>query len=273
MNRDLAAKEIVAVGAAYDAFLAGEPKAKKWSVPASRIKDRMDVKSCLPKPARRVPTWKRQGVEVKPLRELVEIVFARDDDDGAPGVGIDEKRVIITAESDEIVRSLRVTYEGFVELAEEGPASETTHVRLFIVEEGDIIISHINAVNGAIGIVPKELAGGVVTSEYTIAKARPGVDPRVLWMLLRSPEERADLLLLATGIGRSRVRWDTAAELNVPLPKAPTTNAVVAALAKAEKKEREAIELRKHAQDELEAALGLDTVETRRLLAAFKPPR
>ncbi|MDX6520515.1 MAG: type restriction enzyme protein, partial [Gaiellales bacterium] len=53
-NREAAAKEIGEVTASYRAFLAGDKSAKEWTVPASAIADRMDVKSALPQPGRNV---------------------------------------------------------------------------------------------------------------------------------------------------------------------------------------------------------------------------
>ena len=48
----------------------------------------------------------------------------------------------------------------------------------------------------------------VVTTEFTVFRAREGVDPRIIWLLLRSPVARADILLMSTGIARTRIRWE-----------------------------------------------------------------
>ena len=43
---------------------------------------------------------------------------------------------------------------------------------LYRVRADDIVISNINAVNGAVAIVPKKLDGAVVTSEFTVCRAK-----------------------------------------------------------------------------------------------------
>ena len=201
INRELAIAEIETVAALYEAFLRGEHKAKQWTVPADRLTGRIDVKSCLPKPARMVRKWKKNGAEVARLADLVDVVHPKE---GASDNARDPD-AIATADSDELVTYLRVRYDGFAERGDETEASASQSPTLYRVHTDDIAISHINALHGAIGVVPPELDGLVVTNEYTVCRAKEGVDPRIVWLLLRSGEVRSDLLLLSTGIGRSRV--------------------------------------------------------------------
>ncbi|MGH9402669.1 MAG: N-6 DNA methylase [Terriglobia bacterium] len=235
-NRAAAKKEIADVGNAYEAFLNGESSAAKWTVPAEAVSNRMDVKSCLPKPGRHVAFWKKAGYSVSPLSELLDIVYpkgraeAQDIDDEIDEVleteeqsevTLDEEtdeNLIVTRDCDDLVKHLRVRYDGFCEEGEEIYASDSKYVRLYRVKTNDIVMSHIGATYGAIAIVPQWLDGCVVTSEYTVFRAKPGMDQRLVWMLVRSPECRADLLMMATGISRNRVHGSEALGIRVPHP-------------------------------------------------------
>jgi type I restriction enzyme M protein len=269
VNRELAAAEIDRVAAMYEAFRRGEPKAKRWTVPPERLQGRIDVKSCLPKPARMVSTWRKGGAEVVRLTDLVDVVLP-----GGAGEDLaDDPDLIITAESDELVTHLRVRYDGFPEAGEEIVACSSKYAYLYRVHEHDIVISHINAIHGAICVVPPELDGLVVTTEYSVCRAKPGKDPRIVWLLLRSGQVRSDLLLLSTGIGRSRVKWDAASAVQMPLPPKPLAGKVKRSLTRAEALEREAKQLRERAARELGADLRLESAEASKIIAAFKPPR
>jgi type I restriction enzyme M protein len=122
-------------------------------------------------------------------------------------------------------------------------------------------------------VVRAEHAGHVVTTEYTVCRANEGVDPLVVWSLVRAPQARADLLLLATGIGRTRIQWAEARKLLLPEPTSELSEEIVARLARAEKAEREAQILRKDTRRLVEEQLRLDSPTARAIIAAFKPPR
>jgi type I restriction enzyme M protein len=141
------------------------------------------------------------------------------------------------------------------------------------VRPGDIVVSHINAVHGAVAIVDDEHAGTVVTTEYSVCRVREGFDPVIVWQLLRSPEVRADLLLSSTGIGRSRVGWENIAELRLPIVSADLVEEVAGQLRRADMLRREAAAAAQAASTQLAQALNLDNGDARALLAAFKPPR
>lgn len=263
-NREKASKEISEACKLYAAFLNGESSSKKWMVPASAITDRMDVKSCLPKPARLVKSWKDNGIVVVSLKDIMTVV----DFDDMP-----EADVVDTENDAENVIFLRVQYNGFPERGDEVSSADTNYKTLYRVHENDIVISHINAVHGAVAVIPHDLDGLVVSHEYTICRANEGYDPRLLWSLLRSPEMRSDLLLLASGIGRHRVQWANAAKLQIPLPSDDVKASVVELICSAEEQEASAMKARETAQKMLEDALGLGTEKALQLLAAFKPPK
>jgi type I restriction enzyme M protein len=261
-NRKLAQDEIRRVSSLYRQFKAG--KAKKWVVPGKKLTDRMDVKSCLPRPERLVPTWKRAGTNVLPLHELVD-VFDEDN--------LTDSDVLYTADSEERVTFLRIRYDGWAERGDEIEASGTNYSVLLRVRENDIVISNINAVHGAIAVVPASLDGCVVSNEFTICRARRGVDPKMVWLLARSPEARSDLVVLASGIGRTRVRWENARNLKLPIPKDKTIEEAISHLRNSEELLRQAEAARTSAETLFNEALGLDNEEAWNLIKAFKPPK
>ena len=258
--RKKAAQEIENVDAAFAAFLDGGRSANKWTVPASAITNRMDVKSCLPKPARNVRLWKRHGYNVIRIGELIDLVEFEPGD------------VLVTAESDELVTHLRVRYDGFAETGDEIYASDSNYARLFRVHTGQLVMSHIGATYGAMGIVSESLNGAVVTNEYSVFCAKPGIDPRLVWMLVRTPEARADLLMMATGISRNRVQGKSVCDLQLPLPPDMLSAEIIKVLQKAEAQEIQAKVAREEITKKLESVMDLDSQQARTILAAFKPP-
>lgn len=260
-NRRLAEQEIETVLSAYELFLQGDQSVSEYIVSADRIADRMDVKSCLKKPDRNVEKWIENGNTVIHFSDLVDLVE------------FNEENSIETKDCEEFVTYLRVRYDGFAEAGDEIVASDSTYTRLYYVQEGDIVISNIGATYGSTAIVPEELSGCVVTSEFTVFRPKDGIDRRIVWMLLRTPEARANLLLLATGISRTRVRWENLSELQLPLPNSSVTDEVVSAIIQAEEMEKTAALKRNTARQLLEDSLNLNNDEANEILAAFKPPR
>ncbi len=153
------------------------------------------------------------------------------------------------------------------------PAASTNYRVLRRIRENDLVVSNINAVHGAFAVVPANLDGLVVSPEYTVCRALNGVDPRLLWMLLRTPESRSDLLLLATGIGRTRIVWENLKQLQLPLPEENLADEAVRAIRDAERKEAEAVALRESITRKFESCLGMDNQESRDILEAFRPPK
>jgi len=261
-NRKLAQAEIQRMSKLYREFKEG--KAEKWVVPGEELIDRMDVKSCLPKPERLVPTWECAGLNVLSLHELVD-VFDEDN--------LTDSDVVYTSGSEERVTFLRIRYDGWAERGDEIDASETNYTVLLRVRENDIVISNINAVHGAIAVVPASLDGCVVSNEFTICRARSGVEPRIVWLLARSPEARSDLVVLASGIGRTRVQWENARNLKLPIPDQKTIEKAVSQLRESEELLRRAEAARASAETLLNESLGLDNEEAWDLIKAFKPPK
>jgi type I restriction enzyme M protein len=260
-NRISALKEIETVGKEYDLFLQGKGSSK-YLVQSNRIVDRMDVKSSLGKTGRSVSAWKKKFT-VTTLGDLADLVEYSDDSDDT----------VLTKDCPDFVTHLRVRYDGYAESGEEIVASDSAYDRLYKVHENDIAISGMAAFYGSSAVVAKEFDGYVVTSEYLLLRAKPGIDPRLVWMLLRSPEVRADMLLLGTGIARTRIKWENVKEINVPMPDKAVVQEIMKTIGEAEVAEKKALEKRHEAKERLEALLELDNAPARVILNAFKPPK
>lgn len=263
-NRDKAREEIARVTALYRAFQAGEPEAAAWTVSASAIADRFDVKACLPEAEARVPDWESAGFTIRPLGDLLEL--AVNDETRAD-------REIDTSSTEDLVTYLRVRYDGFCEAGDEVSTGDIAKQTLTRVHAGDFVFSHINAIHGAVAVVPEEFDGLVVTSEYTVCRPSADLSASVVWALVRSPEARAEMLLLATGIGRTRVRWEELRRLRLPVPGQDVRDRIDDAVKRANEAEDAMRRLRAEASRTASVEMLLDSERSRSIIAAFKPPR
>ncbi len=256
--RRLAKQEIKVVLAEYEKFLSGD--VRDYSVAADRILDRLDVKNCLMKPGRSIAIWSEKGFRTLPMSDALEERAYEDDD-------------VISKDHPEEVRVLVVRYEGVAEFGEEILPAEGSYARLYPVRASDIVISNIAASHGSIAVVPQELDGCVVSSEYTVLKPKPGFDPIILQLILRSPEIRADILLSASGANRTRARWDFMQNIIIPYP-GPEIIARIKKLAQeAEDAKRRAVAALEGAREQTETSLLLRSDEATTILAAFRPPK
>jgi type I restriction enzyme M protein len=95
----------------------------------------------------------------------------------------------------------------------------------------------------------------------------------MVWLLLRSPEARAEMLLLATGISRNRIKWELLKNLKLPKPSTNLERKIVALTTQADKAERLAEQYRYDARESLESPLQLNSEGALEILRAFKPPK
>lgn len=92
--------------------------------------------------------------------------------------------------------------------------------RQSIVRAGQMIVSRINAKDGAIGIVPQELDGAIVSDNFIVLNFKSNsVDPYYMLMLLTSERYRKMLKGISRGVtARSYVRNIDFLEMEVPVP-------------------------------------------------------
>ncbi|WP_462406690.1 N-6 DNA methylase [Gracilibacillus sp. Marseille-QA3620] len=259
-NRIKADEEIETVNRLYTSFLNGDSSVSDFVVPAEKIQDRIDVKSCLYEPNRNVDEWIANHYNVVNFADLVELVE------------FDERNTIVTRDSTEVVTYVRVRYDGYAEAGDTILASDSKYSKLYLVHEDDIVISNIGATYGATAIIPSELDGAVVTSEYTVLRPLENVSKYLVWLLLRSPEARANLLLSATGISRTRVKWENLANLIIPIPNIDVINNAIYYLSEAEEMLREVELKRRQARETFESAVDINNQVAKDILSAFKPP-
>lgn len=256
--RQRADDEMASVIADYERFLGGE--SGSWLVPADKLGDRLDAKSCLPRPDDVERTWLAAGLDVRLLSQVVDRV---------------ETGILSPARvSDKSLSMIRVTYSGIAERAEEVLAKELTYANVQRPAVGDIVVSHINAVQGSIGVVTNDLDGAVVSPEFTVLRVRdPDFDPWFVWAYLRSPEARARMVSDSTGVGRHRIGWDTLKGLPIPKFDPDKQRSWGSDLARSILALREAEAHRLAVSREIGSVLNLDNDWAVTQLQAAKPPR
>ena len=252
-RREAARAEVAAIAVALRASRAGDAS---HLVPASALTDRLDVKSCLLRPGRKVAAWQGRGLAVQTV-----------------GGWVTPRASAVDVAGDQPVRLLSVRYDGQAEAPVACAREAIKYTELRVARAGDIVVSHINAVHGAICVLPEALDGAAVSPEYTVLAPRPGVSAFALWAILRSPEVRAELLTRASGLGRHRIDAELLLALPVPAPTAAVAAAADEAFRRALVLEGEATTLRAQAQAAIEAELELRSESAERIILAFKPPR
>ena len=253
--RERAREEVATVVREYGAFVEGRGD-PAFIVNADRAADRLDVKCCLVD-----PDW-RPDRGTRPLSDVVS------------------QKVFTTAETirceahEGYVVLFTVKYDGTA-LAGRTifPRTETDYTELYLVRQGDIVISNIAATYGSAALVPVELDGSVVSKEYTVLVARPGYHARVVWAVLRSPEIRAEMLLRSTGANRSRTSWAGIRNMAFPYPEDKrVAERFVREFEEAETARLNAMRSAAQVIDGLGTALGIDHDQAHHILQAFKPP-
>ncbi len=107
-----------------------------------------------------------------------------------------------------------------VHLRSETPGENLKGNNWFRVKRGDLILSKIDARNGAFGIIPNDLHGAIVTPEFpTFEPNASDCDPSFLNYLLSSPQFYSQIDAMVSGAsGRRRVQVEDFLQLQVPLP-------------------------------------------------------
>ena len=115
---------------------------------------------------------------------------------------------------------LKVSYDGKCEVEREAKGSAIKARLMYRVRTGQMIFSTIRATDGAIGIVPQEMDGGLVSdTSYTVFDWLKGGSPEdmaYLWAVLRSHELRADMQSLSPGSGRYTTYWPEVGKILLP---------------------------------------------------------
>lgn len=256
--RSSAKAEIETVLSEFKNFQEGKSDAYRF--PAGDDSDRLDAKFRMFEPGRKVNAWSASGFDVGPMSNFMNPrAYAAGE--------------FVPGDSEETVRVMVVRYTGAADEAEEVVPKDGSYGKLYPVKTGDIVISNIAASYGSIAVVPPELDGSVVSSEYTVLIANGQYDPKILQLILRSPEVRADILLSSSGANRTRTRWDLMKDVFIPYPNSDTLKEVRKQIAAGERARREADEAFALAQKTTEQNLNLRSSTATTVLEAFRPPK
>ncbi len=259
-NKQKAQEEIACVIQEYNNFLEGKGDGK-FIVDARKINDRLDVKHCLMAVGSNINRWKKLGFSVVKISDALEIKQFSDDE------------LIECSEHSSSEVPLIVRYDGSAEAGTAIFPADTQHNKLYRVSEDDIVISNIAASYGSIAVVQSELSGCVVSSEYTILRTKLGFEPKMLWAILRSPVVLSEILLVATGANRTRIKWESMKSLSIPYPCREMEKDFVNSLMELEKLEKETIQLKNEKIKNALDTLALKNEESEVILSAFKPPK
>ncbi len=251
-----AAEEMQEILAAFDAYQRGE--SGPWLVSADRVTDRLDAKYLRPWSAAVLePSWKKAGATSGALSDFVD--------------PIEEE---VELEDDQRYEFLRIAYAGFAHSGEETLGKEVTYSRIYTAQAGDIVISNINAVHGAIAVLSDDMKGLLVSSEYTVLRLKKSakIDPHYLWSVLRTAGVVAEWLSHSSGVGRHRVSWELLKDQRIPLLPFPKQKKIGDMHRQAQAMQEQSRQLRADAAAAIKP-LELDGEAARDRLARAKPPK
>ena len=254
--RQVAADEMEKIVAAYQDFLSG--KKGPWVVKAARLTGRLDAKFLNPWSVEKLEAiWEKAGADSVALGDIVDRV---------------EREIDISP--NDTYTFLRISYAGYATAGEKRLGKEISYDWIGRAQAEDIVVSNINAVNGATCVLPPNAGNHLVTSEFTVLRVKDGidVDPMYLWSVLRSPAVIAEWLSSSTGLGRHRVNWELLKDQKVPLlPKAKRDQ--IAALNRKEYKLFEEMMATRETATQQLGPLDLYGELAKDKLARAKPPR
>ena len=197
--RELAKKEIKCILEQFQKFKNGEKDI--WYVPAERLTNRLDVKTCVPLQGRYISKWKRKGYDVAPISSVCIVV----------------EEIINPNKQPEIeFKILAIQYTGICRIDDIRKGRDINFKKMKVVRKGDLVFSEYNAFQGAIGYVDEKFDGALASSSYTVVRCKNEYDTLYLWSILRTTEIRADLLTSAIGMGRQTIDWEDIKNVELP---------------------------------------------------------
>ena len=240
----------------YISYLRGENTKNVLS--PDRLADRMDLRNCVPLFGRMVEHWVTRGIDVKRLDEIVRPTDS------------------IVNPSDnplEAFTLIKVSYDGRCEIEDQRRGDRIQANAMRVVREGQMVFSTIRATDGAIGIVPPELDGALVSkSSYTVFDCGSSTDTAYLWSVLRSHEIRADMQSLSPGSGRYTTHWPVVGQLQIPWVSDDERREIGEGLMRLWDAERQIEATRQDSTAHL-AQLGVESEASRRRWQASKAPQ
>lgn len=254
--RKLAVEEINEICTNFRKFENGEEDI--WLVPPERLRNRLDVKSCVPLYGRFIQKWRRKGYEIRSLHTICqlreEILLPRDH--------LSTKFKILT-----------ISYRGLCEADEIRLGRHINYRKMKIIRTGDLVFSDYNTFHGAIGYVTEEFDGVLASGSYTVVRCKHDYDALYLWSILRTTEIRADVLSSAIGMGRQTVSWDDIKNLEVPFLPLQERKRISKQILSAWEAERRAQQEFDNINCLLHEKFDVESVASKRRFEATKPPK
>jgi len=255
---DRAVQETNAILSGYAAFRRGEHGPGIIFLQPERIAGRLDVKYCVPMFGRMESRWAKDGITVKPLVDCVAVV---------------EDTVRPAENPDRLFSLIKVTYEGICVMEKQKQGKAIRPTTMYQVRKGQLIFSTIRATDGAIGIVPEELDGALVSdTSYRVFQCDTPQDAAYLWAVLRSHELRADMQSLSPGSSRYNTPWPEVGQVRVPWVSRDERKLIGHSLLEAWKLERK-VELDKKAAMARVEKLGVESPASIQRWKASKAPQ
>lgn len=250
-----AEREISEIAAQFQQYLDGNSDIT--SVSAERVADRLDLKFVVPLQGRFVSKWKKVGIEVKKIGDVL-----------TPVIDV----VVPKDHPNEEFKLLKVTYGGICILVKKHKGKHIKPTTMHRVHTGDIIFSNIRATDGAIGVVPAELNNALVSESFTVLSGKTTEDAVYLWSILRTHEIRADIMSDSTGTGRYTTEWGAVKEVQIPWLPEVDRKEIAKGLMRAWQMQVEALTLHAKATEKI-GALGVDSEDSKKRFKSYKPPQ
>jgi type I restriction enzyme M protein len=257
--RQLAEQEIERICSEFKRYENGEEDF--WLISPERLKDRLDVKFCVPLQGRFVKRWIKKGYDVKPLSVLAQEK--------------DEKDMIINPSEypEKKFKLLAISYEGKCRIVEEKLGKHIKYPKMRMLKKGDLVISAYNSFNGAIGFITEEFDGALASGSYIILKCNDDIDAVYLWSILKTTELRTEFLSQSVGLGRQTVDWKSIKDIQIPLLRRDEREKMYRKLIDIWKKEKEVENASKEIKSVLNKNFDVESEESLVRFESSKPPK
>lgn len=253
--RAKAEEETDRIVAGYQTYLAGE--AGPIVLKPEDIADRLDLKFCVPLFGRMATKWRQAGIEVKKFSQCVNMI---------------EDVMVPSDHPDTEFTLIKVTYDGVCLVERKRLGKLIKPKKMYRVKTGQLVFSTIRATDGAIGIVPAELDGSLVSGSYNVFTCGSPEDTAYLWAVLRSHEIRADMQSLSPGSGRYTSYWPAVGDVLVPWQSPSKRKEIGGGLLRVWELERQYQVNKEKAMQEV-VALGVESPESVKRWKSSKAPQ
>jgi type I restriction enzyme M protein len=256
--RRKAEHEIDEICREYENHLSGNSKA--WSVKPEKLRDRLDLKYVLGKSGRFVPTWQEEGYEIKRLSEIAKPI-----ENIMVPQNIENKN--------KEFRILTISYEGRIRTEETRKGSDIGYKEMKIVNSGDLVFSEYNSFHGAIGFVMDEFNGALASGSYSVVRCENDYDALYTWLIMRTTELRAEMLISAIGVGRQTIDWADIKDIQLPMVVEEERRRLAARILDIWDAEKKAKESLQELYTTLDTKFGVESEQSKKWFEANKPPR